>query len=470
MQTQTRPDTSSSANPNNTSVSPQALLTQAQQLYRSGENKELEKLFAKFLKKSFDPSFWNIYIDYVKKVSTKKVNLVDVYSFVCNHFEGSYVSYQFIRSYIDELELTEEDNSNADLIRKTYGRSFVPMHNLAVLWNDYEKWEAKVNKHTARGFIDQTHPTFMLAFNTYQRLAPHIESNKIFNIFDIELANPLKLQPRDLDRRLEFLFNFYLSKFPGSEQVSFLFSFYLKDAAKEKIDFKTDNVFLKIWYSFQYNKLFFDMEDKDNRDLMAINYLNWASKNEGIEASRQKFSEIKGKVGPYVFIYVANMELHLARNRKEAYQTFMDGIERFGDNSALNEHFLQMFIDIGDDDNIRLLFKKLRKTERMWEMMAAYEFLYGEVEDYKSLARQRQEDDTVLPPVPAVESKTKSGGCQGIYETVIQSVEYLDLKISQNNILSDFISKLPMISQSENIFSNLDNFKVVELLSSLCGK
>lgn len=448
----------------------QNVFDQATELYKNGENKELEKLFAKFLKKSFDVNFWNLYIEYVKKFSTKKVNLVDVYAFVFNHFEGSYVSYEFIHEYINQIELNDENNMQIDLIRKIYHRSFIPMHNLGLLWSEYEKWEMKVDKSTAKAFIDQAHHTFMLAFNTYQRLVPHIQSNAFFKIFDIELENPLRLQLKEYEARLSFLFTFYLSKFPGSESLSFLFSFYLKDIAKDKLDFKTDSTFLKLWYSFQYNKLYFDLEDKNNSELILINYLNWISKNEGIESFRQKFSEIKSKAGPYIFIYVATIEFYLGGSKEGAYQTFMEGVEKFNDNPTINEQFFQMFLKIGDDDNARLLFKKLKKTERMWDMMIEYEFLHGELEDYTNLLTQRQDKDNMLPAVPLTHFKIKNPGSQGVYESVMHSFGFLDLQISTTDILSDFLAKIPILPKNENIFINIDNFKIVELLLLLSSK
>lgn len=446
------------------------IFNQASKLYKAGENKELEKLFAKFLKKSFDVNFWDLYIDYVKNVSTKKVNLVDVYAFVFSHFNGSYVSYNFIHDYITQLELTDQDGSNTNTIRKVYQSSFLPMHNLGLLWNEYEKWEMKINKQTAKTFIDQFHQSFNLAFNMYQRLSQYIASNDFFKIFDIELENPLRLLQKDLDGRLSFLFNFYLSKHPDSVCLSFLYSFYLKDIAKDKLDFKTENIFLKIWYSFQYNTLYFDFEDKNNSDIIFINYFNWICKNEGIEVMKQKFSDIKNKIGPYVFIYVASLELYLGQNKEGAYQTFMEGVERFKDNPTINEQFFQMFLKIGDDDNLRLLFKKLRKTEKMWDLMIEYEFLHGEMADYNKLLINKQEaikEQSLLPAVPLVPIKKTSVGSKGVYESVMSSFGYLDLQIMASDILSDFISKLPELPASENIFSNLDNFKIVELISSL---
>lgn len=454
----------------NKAISPQNLFAHAMQLYKNAENKDLEKLFARFLKKSYDIDFWNLYIEYVKKISTKKVNLIDVYAFVCTHFEGSYIAYDFIREYINELEASDEDNAKADQIRKIYHRSFVPMHNLGALWSEYEKWEMKINRHTAKTFIEQIHPIYTLSSNTYQRLLPYIESSMFFKIFDIELENPLKLQKKDFENRLAFLFGFYLSKYPNSEQLCFLFSFYLKEIAKERLDMKTNNVFLSLWYSFQYNTSYFNFTDNGNSDLVFINYLNWISKNEGIEMMRQKFSESKQRVGPHVFVYVANAEFYQGGSKEAAYQIFTEGVEKYKDNPIVNEQFFQMFLKIGDDDNIRLLFKKLKKTEKMWDLMAEYEFLHGELNDYKNILAQKQVElntNQLLQSTFSSVARSKSRGCQAIFESVMESFGYLDLQIATNGVIKDFISKLPILPKAENIFSNIDNFKIIDLLASL---
>ena len=459
------------------------LFAYALKLYKSSENKDLEKLFSKFLKKSYDSRFWNLYIEYVNKVSTKKVNLIDVYAFVVNHFDCSYISYDYVSGYVRELINSDEENSKIDLIRKIYHKSMVPMHNLGLLWSEYEKWENKVNKLTAKSFIDQIQPIYNVSFNTYQRLLPFIETNQFFKIFDIELENPLKLQKKNLDLRLNFLFSFYINKFPTSTPLLFLYSFYLKDFAKEVLmrespnkdtipqdKIESLNSFLSIWYSFLYNKEFFNFEDIRNKDLVLINYLNWILKNQGMEAFRRKFLEKKALASAHVFIYAAKAEFHQGGNKEGCYQIFMEAFEKFKGDSLVNEQFFKMFLNIGDDDNIRRLFKKLSRTEVMWDLMIEYEFLYGDLEAYKTLLIQKQEElnnKENLPPAPTVQLKIKNKGTQGVYESAFKSFGFLDLQINTNDLLSDFISKLPELGWNENILSNLDNQNVVDLLASL---
>lgn len=448
------------------------LYAQALAFYKSGENSKLEKLFAKFLKKSYDVAFWSLYIDYVKKVSTKKVNLVDVYAFVTNHFNGSYVSFEFVRDYISILELSEGDNPRTEDIRRIYHRAFQPMAHLGLLWSDYEKWETRINKQGARSQIEQIHPIFMQASSVYQRLAPYVETNNFFSIFDIEHENPLKLGKEEHEARLMFFFSFYLSKFPNSEALSFLFSFYLRDAARERLDLGTNSPFLRIWYSFQYETPCFDLEDPRNGELMLVNYLNWVAKNEGLEVLVQRFEELKARAGPRAFIYVANSLFFQGRNKEGAYQMFMDGVKRFNDDPLLNEAFFQLFLGAGDDDTIRLLFKKLKTTERMWELMVSYEFQHGEMNDYRELLTQEIVTNREITKGRSEDIKKmhkRSSGSRGAYEAAVESFEFMGLKLTTGDVLSEFISKLPGLSRSENVLIGMDNGKVVDLLTSLAN-
>ena len=106
----------------------------------------------------------------------------------------------------------------------------------------------------------------------------------------------------------------------------------------------------------------------------------------------------------------------------------------------------------------------------MWDWMIEHEFLYGDLASYHSLLIQKQEEQNnkeILPPSPTLLLKIKNKGTQGIYESTFKSFGFLDLQINTNDIVSDFISKLPELSWRENVLSNLDKHKIIDLLASL---
>lgn len=425
--------------------------------------KELEKLFGKYLKRSYDLRFWNLYIEYVTKVSSKKVNVNDVYNFVINHFEYSYFSFVFVRNFISHLS----SEGSEDLIRKVYHKALTnPMHNLGQLWNEYEKWEISVNRINARSNIEKIQQGYTQAFSMYQRLIPFIDSNSFFPIIDIELENPLNLSKKFFDSRLSFIFDYYISIFPENEALLFLQSFYIKD--KEN-SFDFNSTFLSYWFSFYYNKNLFNFEDKKNKQLTIVNFLNWTVKNEGINAFRNKFNEMKNQSGVYAYIYAAHVEFYQGCNKKEAYEIFVEALEKFGDSSLLNEEFFKLFLKIGDEENIRLLFKKLKKTELIYDLMIEYEFMHGDMEAYKNLLIQRDEEknDILLSSTTINNKIIKSKGCMLVYETVLNNFGFLDLKIENIDIITEFISRLPPLSYNENILSNFDSSIIIDILQTI---
>lgn len=445
-----------------------ALYKYAASLYAAKNSKEIEKLFAKYLRSSYDLDFWNLYIEYVKKISVKKVSLGDVYAFVLNHFEFAYERLTLTRDCIVEFSNLEDDTLKAEKIRKVYHRAFTaPMHGLGLLWNEYEKWEVATNKAAARGFIEQVQPTYNNTCTVYQRLAPYVQNDDYFRILDIELENPLKMPRKSHDARLLFLFNFYIAKFPSTEALLFLRSFYLKDAVQVE---RPETLFLSVWYSFLYGTNYFNFDDKKNFDLVSINYFNWIVKNEGIEQFRLKFQEVKTSVGPHAYIYAAHVEFYQGGSKETAYQTLMEASARFSDSSLVCEQFLSLFMRIGDDDNVRPLFKKLGKTARMWDMMIEYEFQHGDIEQYRGLIVQRQEAlrrQEDMPSVPQLLTAVPSEGCRGVYEGVLRNFGFLDLQFSVNDLCAEFLAKLPKLGVRDNIFLNVDTAEIVELLATL---
>ncbi|KAI5170265.1 cleavage stimulation factor subunit 3 [Pancytospora epiphaga] len=437
-------------------------------LYNNKNNKELEILFQKFLRNSYDLRFWRLYIEYVKRVSVRKAKIIDVYKFVLDHFKYSYFMADLIQEYIMELSNNKDEIVKDEEIRKKYQKVFgTPMDKLTQLWGEYEKWEYSVNKGAARGFIEQSQAIYTHTNAVYQKMLPFIQTDNYFKILDIELENPLKLTKVELSSRLSFVFNFYISKFPTAEGLYFLRSFYLEESMKDE---KPRTLFLSIWYSFLYKNNLFDFSDTERFDLVCINHFNWLIKNSGLEAFRTRFQDVKERVGPHVYIYVANAEYYQGGSKEQAYQVFQEIFTKDPEDSLVCEEFFKLFIKIGDDENIRSLFKKLGKTEKMWEMMIEHEYLYGDIVEYKGLVMMQQEAikrKEVLPPAPVAIRKDRAEGTKDVYETVKRSFGYLNLQLSNSSVIETFLEKLPKLNEVENIFANISTEAIVELLLSI---
>ncbi|KAI5152864.1 cleavage stimulation factor subunit 3 [Enteropsectra breve] len=453
---------------------PEAFYKNACELYASKNYKELERLFAKYLKKSYDLRFWNLYVEYVKKVSTKKVNLCDVYAFVWSHFEHSYESYSIATEYLNELMGKEEDSLSEEKIRKAFQRALsTPMQNMGLMWSNYEKWEVSVNRAGARAHTDALQSAYQNASATFNRLNPHIEKNNIFGILDIETENPLKLSPKDFEARLLFIFNFYIFKRPSDESLYLLRTFYLKEGASIPIesDVIAGSPLLSVWLSFVKNTNLFNFDDPKNFELTVINYFNWLIKFEGISSFRAKFTEIKDRAGVHIYLYSALAEYYQGKSKENAYQIFTEAATKFPNDPLISENFLGLYLKMGDTETARILFKKLAKSSKMWEDMVEYEYLYGDFETYKGLLKEKtaaMESGEFIKPGPvAIRRSSRASGSKAIFETAMESLNFMDLTFSTSDVCSEFIAKLPELSKKENFMLNIDTNKVMELLLSV---
>ena len=96
------------------------------------------------------------------------------------------------------------------------------------------------------------------------------------------------------------------------------------------------------------------------------------------------FTDIK----PHLYIFVAETE-YMLNNPDEAYKIMVKAYEKFGDNNLLNEKFIELLIKYNDTEKIKIFFKKLVKTEKMYDMMMNYEFRKGCFNNYQTILLQQ---------------------------------------------------------------------------------
>ncbi len=490
--------------------SQESLLKYGRMLYNENRNSELEDLFGRCLRKSYDVEFWKIYIDYVLNAVDKKVNISDVYAFVLNHFEHSYYRYEFIQEYIGSLASYDDNSLVVNKIRKIYHKAFrTPFEHIGKLWIEYEKWEVSVNRSGSKQMIEQMQPVYLQSSTTYKRLASFLAENNYFRVLDVELENPCRLTNTGHTARIGFLFNYFLGKEPWSEALWILKSIYLPDEKDiERLQFncnenmnanissnsnvKSDdnrsvehkqivndnerfsgnvNGNLRIWYSFIYKKNLFDFTDPCYKEIMTINYFVWVVKNEGMDIFRKKFREMKADAGVYGYVFAGHVEYHQGNNKMLAYEIFQEGFTKFPDSSLLCEEYFDLFLFSGDDDNIRALFKKLRKTEKMWDKMIRYEFANGNIDRYKELLLERStlsssSPNNILKPVTNIVEHDCKEGTEQVYVNIVKNLKYYNFKIEVDEIISIFLKKLPVVLPEDNFLATINTSAIIDLLKN----
>lgn len=465
---------------------PKDLYRLASTLYREKNNKELAKLFSKHLKQSYDVELWSLYIEYVRKVSASTVNILDVFLFVLNHFEHSYERTRFVKDYIVELNNLEDDPLKVERIRKTYHRALsTPICDLPSLRSEYEMWETRTNKQSARSFIDQIHPAYLNAHSIYQKISEFLSNNQFYGVIDLELENPLRLSLKAYNSRLDYLFVYLKFVFPNEESIPFLHSFYLGEQAAHKwlTLSKPLSSFLSIWFSFLTKSNHFNFDDHNNYEIVLLNYLDWLIKNKGIEIFRNKFKELAGNkirldddlinnseelqgINPYLLIFAAEAEYKLGERKGLAYKLFAEATRVFPDNSIVVESFFDLFS--GESDGV-LHFKQIRKTARLWEEMGQYLARYGTVEEYKDLMLEWDRAEKRGEVLDAVRTNPRRvcRGSQGLYENALNSFRFYDLTFCKTDLLEELMKRLPELPYEENILRNVNVMKVVELLRTI---
>jgi cleavage stimulation factor subunit 3 len=201
-------------------------------------------------------------------------------------------------------------------------------------------------------------------------------------------------------------------------------------------------------------------------DLLLINYLGSILKVKGLEHFRDLFKALREQeIGPYVYVYCAMVEYFITKNKIISFNIFNTGLKKHQGNTVLEEEFFLFFLKIGDEENARALFKRLNKSDRMWNEMVDYEYRYGSMENYRSCINSYVEGN--------VERKNVKGeqevldGSELLYRKYVKCFEFMGLKIADNSIFEEFIGRICDIKKEENIFGNVNLEDLIEILSKV---
>jgi cleavage stimulation factor subunit 3 len=463
-------------------------------LYAIKDYRSLEQMFTKYLKKSYSLGIWHIYIDYVKKVSQKKFQAHEAYELVLSQFEHYWDAHDIYRSYIEELGRIEDEQQRIGKIRTAYMRALqTPMRGLGDLWRDFEGFELELNKITGKKIIGDTLPLFQNSFQQYQAMLPLLRDWSIESaakLIDLEGENGLKASDAVHASRMGFIHKFVLDAFYYSEEAYFFYSEYLvargqKSAAREVLHRgmrANKGPFLPLYYALLMDdeSMYHDLRkrcaieaDGSTRslDLVDINHLNFTLKKKGLEAFRKLFVELSaGDVGPHVYIYGAHVEFYLTGSRITPYNVFSAGLLKHPASTLLKQEFFLFLLRIGDEENARALFKRLDKTNKMWDAMLEYEFAVGSMELFRELTEQKMqasERSRILKALPEIEPRKKTAGILGKYFCFLDSFYFLGLAMDESNPLEDFMVQLPHIEPCNDVLSNLNLDRLIKFLQDL---
>ncbi|ORD94588.1 RNA14 [Enterospora canceri] len=452
----------------------------ATELFNKKDNLNLEKVFSKYLKSSYDYRLWRLYLSYTRRLDLKSEQVLDVFYFVLNHFEHGYDNYEFITEAVDELEKGDlAESSKNEKIRRIYQQFLrIPMARLSQLWASYEAWEISVNRMSAKSILEQHQPFYLNALSVYQKMATGIQKDAYFGVLDVEVENLLKLPKKEHRSRLLAVFSYFEGRVASTEALEVLKTIYVEDCYDPVGDagrlrrLASSSVLLSYWFSFNYKADFFNLKEKAHFALTAVNFLNYQIQFQGLATFRAEFDRICATfpeaVTPHLHIFAAETE-HPIESRR-AYEIMVKAHEKFGDNSLLNEKFLELLIRNNDADNLTVFFRKLAKTEKMYDMMLDYEFRRGSFVRYKELLLRKQEalkNREMLERNEGGRAGSRAAGTQGVVSSCMGSFEYLDLTFKGQIDIRRILKKLPKVPEEENLFVDVSINKLIELIQKV---
>ncbi|KAI9031293.1 hypothetical protein DFJ74DRAFT_655243 [Hyaloraphidium curvatum] len=176
-----------------------------------GDVQRIESIFARCLRSVLDVDLWNCYLSYVRKRynndkdATHRSTVQKAFEFVLQNVGldkdsgplwGDYIA--FLKT--GETRSTYEEQQKMDLLRKTYHRALsAPIANIEQLWRDYDSYENGLSRMTAKKFISDRSPGYMLARSAQRELRIRLES------LDIAQKNWLAKPPTWSEKECQIL-------------------------------------------------------------------------------------------------------------------------------------------------------------------------------------------------------------------------------------------------------------------------
>lgn len=347
----------------------------AESYFKRGDYKKLEIYFANTLTKSKNIKLWELYLNYIKTVNKDALELA--YSYTLQNIWFHYDIYQILIDYICILD-------NVEKIREVYSIGLSnPIHNIGLLFKNYESFEMSLNKITAKTLITEKLFIFQNSFKLYQRLVPYLSNE--FDSID-------KIISLETEERKEKILEYFIEKYSYREDLYFSYSEFILEKGADISDEESDSVkkikeilisgiditnsvFLKCYYAF----IFKDTKYLDLKNESAlICYLNVQSQkgeDDLLLAIKENFLEKYEKIN--ALDYAAKLYYSLTSDKERIFEIYKKGIP------FINDKMFDFFISIFDLETARTIFQDYKISPESKRKMAYTEFCLGSLENLR---------------------------------------------------------------------------------------
>lgn len=465
----------------------------------ANDEETAKQIFSRCLLTCPHINLWRCYINFIKRVNSKRGSegleeTKKAFDFMLNYVGNDVASGPVWMEYIAFLKsmpvVTPQDESRRmTTIRKVYQKAIlVPTSHVEQLWKDYDNFENSVSRTLAKGLLSEYQPKFNSARAVYRERKKYIDdidwtmlaipSTGSYKeeqqcmawkrLLTFEKGNPQRIDAAAANRRITFTYEqclMYLYHHPdvwydyatwhakngSTDSAIKIFQRAVKALPGSEV---LKYAFAELEESIgaiQPAKTIYESlvaENASMTSLAHIQFIRFLRRTEGIEAARKYFLEARKLPSCTYHVYVAyaTMSFCLDKDAKVAQNVFEAGLKKFMQEPGYVLEYADFLCRLNDDRNVRALFERAlsllppEESVEVWKRFAQFEQIYGDLSSMLKVEQRRKE----------ALSKTSEDALSSLENTlydVVSRYNYMDLWPCSSKEL-DYLSRQEWLAKN----------------------
>ncbi|KAM0883964.1 hypothetical protein ACQ4PT_031294 [Festuca glaucescens] len=403
----------------------------------ANDEETAKQIFSRCLLTCPHINLWRCYINFIKRVNSKRGSegleeTKKAFDFMLNYVGNDVASGPVWMEYIAFLKsmpvvTPQEESRRMTTIRKVYQKAIlVPTSHVEQLWKDYDNFENSVSRTLAKGLLSEYQPKFNSARAVYRERKKYIDDID-WSMLAIPSTGSYKClmylyhhpdvwydyatwhaKNGSTDSAIK-IFQRAVKALPGSEVLKYAFA-----ELEESIG------------AIQPAKTIYESlvaENASMTSLAHIQFIRFLRRTEGIEAARKYFLEARKLPSCTYHVYVAyaTMSFCLDKDAKVAQNVFEAGLKKFMQEPGYVLEYADFLCRLNDDRNVRALFERAlsllppEESIEVWKRFAQFEQIYGDLSSMlKWLAKNMSKKNDKSVMLTSVVGPTLDKGNVGV--------------------------------------------------------
>ncbi|KAM0883965.1 hypothetical protein ACQ4PT_031294 [Festuca glaucescens] len=440
----------------------------------ANDEETAKQIFSRCLLTCPHINLWRCYINFIKRVNSKRGSegleeTKKAFDFMLNYVGNDVASGPVWMEYIAFLKsmpvvTPQEESRRMTTIRKVYQKAIlVPTSHVEQLWKDYDNFENSVSRTLAKGLLSEYQPKFNSARAVYRERKKYIDdidwsmlaipSTGSYKeeqqcmawkrLLTFEKGNPQRIDAAAANRRITFTYEqclMYLYHHPdvwydyatwhakngSTDSAIKIFQRAVKALPGSEV---LKYAFAELEESIgaiQPAKTIYESlvaENASMTSLAHIQFIRFLRRTEGIEAARKYFLEARKLPSCTYHVYVAyaTMSFCLDKDAKVAQNVFEAGLKKFMQEPGYVLEYADFLCRLNDDRNVRALFERAlsllppEESIEVWKRFAQFEQIYGDLSSMlKWLAKNMSKKNDKSVMLTSVVGPTLDKGNVGV--------------------------------------------------------